>query len=73
MAENVAMKHELTNVTPAEIHAERDAGEWMVRVPVPEWNLDRIQVLTSLTHDQLRMPALLTALPEPERSGQRQL
>jgi hypothetical protein len=45
----------------------------MVRVLVPEWNLDRIQVLTSLTHDQLRMPALLTALPEPERSGQRQL
>src|SRR5260370_281540 len=36
---------EMANVIPAEIEAERDAGEWMVRVPVPEWNLDRIQVL----------------------------
>src|SRR6202048_3614856 len=45
VAENVAMKDEITNVTPAEIHAQRDAGEWMVRVLVPEWNLDRVQVL----------------------------
>src|ERR1700682_408023 len=45
VAENVAMKDEIANVVPAEIHAERDAGEWMVRVLVPECNLDRIQVL----------------------------
>src|ERR1700730_9180418 len=46
VAENVAMKDEIANVAPAESQAERDAGEWMVRVLVPEWNLDRIQVLT---------------------------
>src|ERR1700756_5123021 len=45
VAENVAMKDEIANVFPAEIQAERDAGKWMVRVLVPEWNLDRIQVL----------------------------
>src|SRR5260370_17208574 len=45
VAENVAMKDEIANVIPAEIEAERDAGEWIARVPVPEWNLDRIQVL----------------------------
>src|SRR5258708_9702738 len=45
VAENVAMKDEIANVLPAEIEAERDAGECMVRVLVPEWNLDRIQVL----------------------------
>src|ERR1700676_3980221 len=45
VAENVAMKDEIANVVPAEIHAERDAGEWMFRVLVPERNLDRIQVL----------------------------
>src|SRR5260370_34294089 len=45
VAENVAMKDEIANVLPAEIEAERDAGECMVKVLVPEWNLDRIQVL----------------------------
>src|SRR5258708_38528059 len=45
VAENVAMKDEIANVIPAEIEAERDAGECMVKVLVPEWNLDRIQVL----------------------------
>src|SRR5712664_72657 len=45
VAENVAMKDEIANVLPAEIQAERDAGEWMARVLVPEWNLDRVQVL----------------------------
>src|SRR5258708_35363245 len=45
VAENVAMKDEIANVIPAEIEAERDAGEWIARVLVPEWNLDRIEVL----------------------------
>src|SRR6202140_5607150 len=39
------MKDEVANVVPAEIDAERDAGEWMVRVLVPEWNLNPIKVL----------------------------
>src|SRR5260370_8759833 len=45
VGENVGMKDEIANVLPAEIEAERDAGECMVKVLVPEWNLDRIQVL----------------------------
>jgi hypothetical protein len=45
VAEDVAMKDEIPNVRPPEIHAECDAGEGMIRVLVPEGDLYRIKIL----------------------------
>ena len=58
MAENVAVKHEVANVRPAEIQAQRDAWE-RVTGSLPKWDLDHIQILPHVGWRQLRYVEVL--------------
>jgi hypothetical protein len=45
VAEDVTVEDEVAKIIPTEVDTERDAGEWVVGILVPEWNLDHVEVL----------------------------
>src|SRR2546422_1186699 len=69
----VAVKHETADVRAAEVDAQLDAGVWVVRVLVPERNLDHVQVLAGDGRYAVRPVDLEVVLRFHQRSEERRV